>query len=164
LDLWTPALFTLVAGARIGCFLQGCCYGVRSDWLGVSFPVGSPVYYEQLRAGLIPAESPSLGVVPTQAIEAAAVAVIAAVALVFVRDGSAQRRNRLAPTRSLGPPAGDGTVFASAVAVYSTFRFVIEFVRGDVERGIHRGLATSQWIAILVLAASLAVLRRQVRT
>ncbi len=166
LDLWTPALFTVVAGARIGCFLQGCCYGVRSDLLGMSFPVGSPVYYEQLRAGLISAGSPSLGVVPTQAIEAVMLALIAAVSLKLVRD-EATRGRPVAETPLAGaawPSAGDGAVFGAAIAVYSVFRFAIEFVRGDVERGIYHGLATSQWIAILVLASSLVALRRRVRT
>jgi len=51
LDLWTAPLLVVLAVARLGCLLQGCCYGVRSDLFGVSFPVGAPVYYEQLRAG-----------------------------------------------------------------------------------------------------------------
>jgi len=149
LDVWTPALFVVTAVARVGCFLQGCCYGVRAYWLGVSFPAGSPVYYEQLRAGLITQGSASLGVVPTQAIEAAFLALTAAAAMKCLRASSRGTR--------------DGAVFAAAVAAYSAFRFVIEFARGDAERGIYSGLATSQWIAVAVVAASLAALLRRVR-
>ena len=35
--------------------------------------------------------------------------------------------------------------------IYSLFRFSIEFLRGDLERGIFLGLSTSQWIAIIIL-------------
>jgi len=149
LDVWTPALFVVTAGARIGCLLQGCCYGVRSDWAGISFPAGSPVYYEQLRAGLIAEGSPSLGVVPTQAIEAAFVSMIAMVAADQRRADRTDRR--------------DGEAFTLAVAAYSVFRFAIEFVRGDMERGIYAALATSQWIALVVVAAAMAALRRRAR-
>lgn len=34
---------------------------------------------------------------------------------------------------------------------YSIFRFCIEFLRGDTERGIFFGVSTSQWIAIIIL-------------
>jgi phosphatidylglycerol:prolipoprotein diacylglycerol transferase len=133
LDLWTPAMFTVLAGARIGCLLQGCCYGARSDALGVSFPVGSPVYYQHLAAGLVAEGSASLAVVPTQAIEALVLGAVAWWSL-------AGRQSR--------------PVFVPAVAAYSLLRFVLEFVRADVERGVYGGLATSQWIAMAVLAAA----------
>jgi len=149
LDVWTPALFTVVAGARLGCFLQGCCYGVRSNSFGISFPVGSPVYYVQLHAKLITEGSPSLPVVPVQAIEAAFLAIVAAVTFKLVR--------------SPRPITCDGALFCAAMAAYSVFRFAIEFVRGDAERGIYGPLSTSQWIAIIVLAASAPVLTRTAR-
>lgn len=34
---------------------------------------------------------------------------------------------------------------------YGSFRFVIEFYRGDTIRGIYGGLSTAQWISIIVL-------------
>lgn len=34
---------------------------------------------------------------------------------------------------------------------YGSFRFVIEFYRGDAIRGIYGGLSTAQWISIIVL-------------
>lgn len=132
LDLWSAPLLVVLATARVGCFLQGCCHGTRSDWFGVSFPPGSPVYFGQLREGLIAVGSPALPVVPTQVVEAAFLAALAAWALV--------RRS------------SEGT-FVAAVAAYSVFRFAIEFARADAERGLYGPLATSQWIALVVLAA-----------
>lgn len=42
-------------------------------------------------------------------------------------------------------------------------RFLLEFVRGDAERGTLCGLATSQWIALIMLPVGIALLVRSVR-
>jgi prolipoprotein diacylglyceryltransferase len=133
LDLCTPAMFSVLTLSRVGCFLEGCCYGARSDNWGVSFPVGSPVYYQQLRTAMIAPEDIALPVVPTQAIEAAFLAALAVWA-----------KRAESTTRSNG-------VFIPAIACYSVFRFIIEIFRADAERGIYGPLATSQWIAAAVL-------------
>ena len=42
------------AFGRIGCFFYGCCYGKQCDCAAaVTFPRGSPAWYEQLNAGQI---------------------------------------------------------------------------------------------------------------
>ena len=45
--------------------------------------------------------------------------------------------------------------------IYSSVRFLLEFIRGDEERGFFGPLSTSQWIALLILAtgAGIAVVR-----
>lgn len=52
-DLVTPSLLLGMAIGRIGCLLNGCCYGgsCESPWLGVEFPPGSPVYHHQRSSG-----------------------------------------------------------------------------------------------------------------
>jgi phosphatidylglycerol:prolipoprotein diacylglycerol transferase len=66
---------------RIGCFLNGCCFGkVTHSWVGVEFPrildgngniIGSEPYVHQLRLGLIDGSGAwSLPVYPTQLFEA----------------------------------------------------------------------------------------------
>ena len=62
------------AFGRIGCFFYGCCYGRQCDSsLSVSFPRGSPAWYEQLNAAQIASVAKeSLPVLPTQLFEAAA--------------------------------------------------------------------------------------------
>ncbi len=54
LDLFAPALMLGVAIGRIGCFLNGCCFGGPCDapW-SVVFPQGSPAYMQQLDEGRI---------------------------------------------------------------------------------------------------------------
>ena len=142
LDLWTPAMLVVLTVVRIGCMLQGCCYGARSDMFGLSFPAGSPVYWHQRHAGWIPEDALwSLPVIPTQFLEAI---FLGALALWAWRRRVSQ------------PPSG---LFLPAVIAYSLFRFSIEFVRADVERGIYGPLATSQWIALVVLAVAALALR-----
>ena len=51
-DLLVPSLALGMAIGRIGCFLNGCCYGGQCDlpW-SVKFPSGSPAYHHQWRHG-----------------------------------------------------------------------------------------------------------------
>ena len=54
-DLVAPSVVLGVAIGRIGCFLNGCCYGGTSDlpW-SVSFPWGSPPHDAQVERGQLP--------------------------------------------------------------------------------------------------------------
>ncbi len=50
LDILAPAMAWGLAIGRIGCLMNGCCYGglCGDDFpLGIEFPAGSPPYYEQ---------------------------------------------------------------------------------------------------------------------
>jgi phosphatidylglycerol:prolipoprotein diacylglycerol transferase len=51
-DLIAPSVMLGLALGRVGCFLNGCCYGGECDlpWK-VQFPFGSPPYIEEVRAG-----------------------------------------------------------------------------------------------------------------
>lgn len=44
---------------------------------------------------------------------------------------------------------------------YSTFRFIIEFLRGDEERGIWFGLSTSQWISLAIIITYIFITIKQ---
>ena len=69
LDCVAPAIAIGIALGRVGCFLNGCCYGDRCDLpgLGVSFPAGTAPWAQQLAQGLITNDAPySLPVHPTQ--------------------------------------------------------------------------------------------------
>lgn len=54
-DIVAPCLVLGLTLGRIGCFLNGCCYGGQCDkpW-AVSFPPGSPVYLHQASLGQFP--------------------------------------------------------------------------------------------------------------
>lgn len=55
LDLIAPALALGMFFGRLGCFMNGCCYGglCTDDLWGVQFPAGSPPYMRHLDQGLL---------------------------------------------------------------------------------------------------------------
>jgi phosphatidylglycerol---prolipoprotein diacylglyceryl transferase len=133
LDRWTPAMMATLATTRVGCFLQGCCYGRRHDTLGTAFPPGSPVYFRQLHDRLINEGSHALPVIATQLLEALVLFALSAWCLWALRAGRAK-------------------IFFHGVALYSIARLALEFLRDDPERNALGPLSSSQWIAIAVLA------------
>lgn len=55
-DIMTPGLMWGLAITRIGCFLNGCCWGAvcagtPAEHWSVQFPYGSPAYYRQYQNG-----------------------------------------------------------------------------------------------------------------
>ncbi len=107
LDLLMPPLVLAHAVGRIGCFLNGCCYGKPTalPW-GVVFP--ADILYRH----------------PTQLYEAAALAVIFLLLTRLKKKGLPG-----APSRTLPLPAG--TVFLTYGLLYGSWRFLAEFLRGD---------------------------------
>jgi phosphatidylglycerol---prolipoprotein diacylglyceryl transferase len=54
-DLLAPGLMIGLAFGRIGCLMNGCCWGAMCDdsVLGITFPPGSPPYIDQLEHGTL---------------------------------------------------------------------------------------------------------------
>jgi phosphatidylglycerol:prolipoprotein diacylglycerol transferase len=52
-DVIVPCLFIGLAFGRIGCLMNGCCYGGRCEEsrFALHFPATSPVYEDQIRSG-----------------------------------------------------------------------------------------------------------------
>jgi len=128
-------LFFILGFARLGCFANGCCYGIRSDLFGIRFPMGSAVSGEHMRRGLtygfVP--PPSLPVIPTQIISAAVIFALS----FFCWRSYRKEKNR--------------TLFFNYVLYYAIFRFLIEFIRDDIDRAYWLGISASQWISILIM-------------
>ncbi len=143
----TASALGLVFG-RIGCFLNGCCYGARTDGpLGACFAkvtegeqiIGSPAFLDQYARGLVDASSASaLPVYPTQLFEAASVLVIFAVLLLL---------------RGRRKFYGEQT--ALLFLFYGVARFAIEFLRGDHERSF-AGLTAAQVFSLAIFSAAVA--------
>lgn len=113
-DAAAPAVALGYAVYRIGCFLNGCCFGAVTDlpW-AVSFPAGSDAFAAQVAAGLLsPEATQSLPVHPAQLYHAVA-GLLGFVVLLRA------------------PDATPGTCFALAWVFYGATRFGIEFLRGD---------------------------------
>jgi phosphatidylglycerol:prolipoprotein diacylglycerol transferase len=138
LDVIAPSLAIGIAIGRVGCFLNGCCYGDRCDWLtwSVAFPRYSPPWLEQFARGLISQEAPwSLPVHPTQLYSA-----IDGLVLLFLLSAYFPLRRR------------DGEVMALLMVTYPVTRFLIEYLRND-EGSFWFGLTISQNISVLLLVA-----------
>ncbi|MEO0086312.1 MAG: prolipoprotein diacylglyceryl transferase family protein, partial [candidate division WOR-3 bacterium] len=103
LDAVAPAIVLGEGFTRIGCFLNGCCFGVpTSSCLGVEFPLHSP-------AG---AQFPHQAIHATQLYSSLAGFLMFGLALILER-----RKLR------------EGVLFALILVLYSLFRFGIDFVR-----------------------------------
>ncbi len=138
-DIAAPSVAIGLAFGRIGCFLNGCCFGrVTYSIVGIAFPGnsgagGSPAWYHHRNLGRITFADPySLPVHPTQIYHAiAALGIFVLLVLIY-------RSMRVS-----------GRVFLSFVMVYSTLRFLIEFLRDDMSRPLW-GLTSYQILAIPV--------------
>lgn len=138
-DAAVPAVALGYAVYRVGCFVNGCCFGTPTDlpW-GVDAAPGSEAYAAQLVAGGLAADAAhSLHLHPTQLYHAAAGL------LIF-----------LACTRMA--PGWPGRRLAFALLAYGLARFVIEFYRGNAQP-IWLGLDVNQLfcIAMIIVAAAL---------
>ncbi|MBI4556192.1 MAG: prolipoprotein diacylglyceryl transferase [Candidatus Hydrogenedentes bacterium] len=143
-DLLIPYAPLAHAVGRMGCFLNGCCYGARtnSPW-GICFPrvpwdtsvppTGSPAYLDHV--GPPYAEHWSYAVHPTQLYEGFGLVVIALL-LLLIRE-----RARIF----------DGVVVCAYLALYGILRFFLEFLRGD-HNPTHFGTLSDQQIISILLA------------
>ncbi|MDH3625098.1 MAG: prolipoprotein diacylglyceryl transferase [Myxococcales bacterium] len=158
-DLAVPTLGSGLMMTRIGCYLYGCDYGrpLGADapgwlaragtfpkWNTDTFPVfacdgtisGAPAYQHHLE--LYPNEMidrvASLPVHPTQIYESIAGLLL----FVFAVWLLLHRKFR-------------GQVFLSVAGLYALWRFLIEYLRDDPERGFAFGFSTSQLISLAVI-------------
>ncbi|QDV35200.1 prolipoprotein diacylglyceryl transferase [Tautonia plasticadhaerens] len=140
LDVAAPAVALGVALGRIGCFLNGCCYGDTCDlpW-AVSFPQGTLPWMDQVRSGLIDqAALRSLPVHPTQLYSALDGLILAGLLLAYY------------PLRRR-----DGEVMALLAVTYPITRFLIEQLRDD-EGAVFLGMTISQNGSLLLMLLGLA--------
>ena len=144
-----PGILGLAFG-RVGCFLNGCCWGRETtSWYGVSFKrvvedgyiIGSPPYLDQYSRGLITTDAPaSLPVIPTQLMEATLVACVFAALLLLKR------------TRRFY-----GEQVALVFVLYAAVRFTVELARGDSPQ-VWLGLTVPQIFSASAFIAAVAAL------
>ncbi len=138
-DIITPSIFVGIGFGRIGCFLNGCCYGDECSlpW-AVQFPRGSATFEALVFKKVIPADAlwtPPLH--PTQLYSALDGFLIAALTFWYFRH---RRRN--------------GECLAVALMIYPVTRFVIEILRNDEGGQLGTSLTISQWVSIGLLLAN----------
>lgn len=147
-DVAAVAIPVAHAFGRIGCHFAGCCFGGTCELpLAIRVPRwqladGTPVpnaWYDQHLKNVVPLEALwSEPIWPVQLIEAAGLALLAGGLWWWHASG---RR-----------PVG--ILFAWYLLLYGALRFSVEFLRGDLERGVFFGgaLSTGQLISIGMVA------------
>ena len=143
-DLAAPSMMIGLALGRIGCFLNGCCYGGPTSlpW-AVRFPPDSPPYVDQLMHGLISqTNSPanSLPVHPAQLYSSITAGLIAWVLWSYY------------PFRRR-----DGQVVALMLILYPISRFLEEIIRTDEPAVFGTGLSISQNISLAVFVVGIGL-------
>jgi phosphatidylglycerol:prolipoprotein diacylglycerol transferase len=140
MDVIAPSIAIGTLFGRLGCFLNGCCYGdiCQLPW-AVSFPALSPPWIQHRALGIIAANAPtSLAVHPTQIY-----ASIDGLVLLLLLSAYFPLRRR------------DGEVIAMLMISYPITRFLIEFLRND-EGAFFAGLTISQNISVVLFFAGVA--------
>lgn len=144
MDLVVLATSLGLVFGRIGCFLNGCCYGKLSNlpW-AVRFPRtvdkggfidGSPVFLHHYEQGLVKlTDAYSLHVHPTQLYSS-----LLNLGIFFILYAFFKRRK------------WDGQVTMLFLPLYAAIRFCIEILRADNPR-IFFGLTISQTISVVVI-------------
>lgn len=143
-DAIAPTVALGVAVARLGCFLQGCCFGAQCPpGHGIHFPPGAPAFAYHLQQGWIAADAVrSLPVHPLQLYFLAAALLILAVSWWL----SARKR-------------WDGQVALVALLLFSASTAGLEVLRADIGMRVYWGaLPQLTWTALAMTVASLAAL------
>lgn len=122
-DLVIPSVALAQGFGRIGCLLAGCCYGAVTD---------SPFSITFTESAFAPN---GVALLPTQIISSGLNFIHFFVLLWAAKHVKAE-----------------GQVSALYLIFYSAGRFVLEFFRGDLERGAVGALSTSQFISIFIFA------------
>lgn len=134
-NLLIPGIVVAHGFGRVGCFLGGCCYGAVTDSIfGVSFPDGS------MAANQYPsATGGSLPVFPTQLFEAVFDCLLFIVMMILYKKA---KKHFL-------------EIYAFS---YGTFRFLLEFIRGDDRGATGINLSPSQIMSIMLIVGGIVVL------
>ena len=128
-DLIAPAITLAQGFGRIGCLLAGCCYGKETD---------SPLSITFHTSDFAPND---VALIPTQ-IYSSILDFLNCIVLCLIARYAKKER----------------TVSGCYLIFYSTGRFILEFFRGDLERGSVGVLSTSQFISIFIFVIGAAIL------
>lgn len=126
LDMTILGVAAFMVLGRLGCLNVGCCHG-KPARKGIVYrrehvEAGFTHYYE------------GVPLFPVPLVESAFVCMVLIFGVIFVLRDSAP-----------------GTVLIFYTVAYGTFRFIIEFYRGDPERPYWKGVSEAQWTSLLLI-------------
>ena len=136
-DLMTPIIPLFHGFARIGCFFAGCCYGIPCS-----------IGFAAVENTIVP-EVNAVTRFPVQLLEATLNFALAGMLWCFLR--LSYRKAWL-----------QGNLIKLYLLFYGGFRFLLEFLRGDAQRGFWGMLSTSQWISIALICIGMILLGKDI--
>jgi phosphatidylglycerol:prolipoprotein diacylglycerol transferase len=142
-DIVIPGVFIGLGFGRIGCLLNGCCYGdfCSLPW-AIQFPPGSPPFETLVHRGFLDEfAAASLPLHPTQIYSSINAILLAILTTVWFR----YRRR-------------DGEIIVLALLTYPVTRFVMEFLRNDEPGQFATRFTISQWVSMGLFAAGWVLL------
>ena len=139
-DVFAPGIALGHAVGRLGCLAAGCCYGRPTD-------VPWAVTFHNPAAAANVGTPLGVPLHPTQLYESGAEFLILGLLLATERKGRAFA----------------GRTFWLYMLLYGISRFVIEFYRGDPRGLVFGVLSTSQFISVVLVPLSVAMLARLAR-
>jgi phosphatidylglycerol---prolipoprotein diacylglyceryl transferase len=141
-DVLAPSIALGSVFGRVGCLLNGCCFGrvCHLPW-AIQFPNGSYAWDQQFNAGLVGRESLSLPVHPTEVYDALDNFIL------YLLLAWLFRHKKF-----------DGQVFATFLVGYAITRSIMEYFRGDYPPDhIHYGLTPGELVSIPIFIIGLAL-------
>jgi phosphatidylglycerol---prolipoprotein diacylglyceryl transferase len=132
-DIFAPSIALGSVFGRIGCLLNGCCYGrfCELPW-AIRFPEGHETH---------PAGQAATPVHPTEIYDA----LLNLILYIFL--AWLFRRKKF-----------DGQIFATYLILYAVCRSIVEYFRGDYPADhVHNGLTSAQLVSIPIFIAGLAL-------
>ena len=129
LDIFAPAMAAAHGFGRIGCFLNGCCFGRATDsFWGVTAPEGTLLFLQ----------TKGLPVHPVQLLEAGENFLLCILYCWLLKKGKR------------------GTVVSAYLIIYGILRCINETLRGD--NVLYWNLTPAQWIGILLIPVGAGLL------
>jgi phosphatidylglycerol:prolipoprotein diacylglycerol transferase len=142
-DVLVPSFFIGLGFGRIGCLLNGCCFGDRCElpW-AIHFPAQSAAWNALVSRGFLgPEAATTFGLQPTQIYSSIAAFLLAGLTAAYFR-----RR------------PFNGAVLVVGLLLEATKRFVIVFLRGDEMGQFGTIFTISQLISMGIFAGGLLLL------
>lgn len=134
MNIISPIIPLVHSFGRIGCFLGGCCYGIEYHGkFAIYFPENEFV-----------TDLNNVPRFPVQLLESGINFVLFVVFMFYCRK-----------------PRKEGSILGIYFICYAIIRFSLEFLRGDVERGIFLGVSTSQWISLILIPIGIYLITRK---
>jgi phosphatidylglycerol:prolipoprotein diacylglycerol transferase len=141
-DVIVPSIFIGIAFGRLGCLMNGCCYGDACSlpW-GITFPHGSVPFEALAQRGFVdPNAAATMPLHPTQIYMAIDGLVLACVTALYFRV-------RTRP----------GDVLALGCILCAITRILVEFLRNDEMGQLGTRFTISQYYSLGILAAGIGV-------